>query len=88
MPEEQLPLVLCRLVNTNDSTDLRQLTFPGEYTHTNKLNDHYPEVSPDGNSFAFDRLDDATGRFTMNMTPIAGGIPTAIPLPDRLNPRD
>lgn len=71
-----------------DGTDLRQLTFPGEYTHTSKLNDHYPEVSPDGNSFAFDRLDDATGRFTMEIAPITGGIPTAIPLPNRLNPGD
>ena len=69
-----------------DGTDLQQLTFPGAYTHTNKLNDHNPVVSPDGSSFVFDRLDDATGRFTLEIAPITGGTPSAIPLPHRLDP--
>ncbi len=71
-----------------DGTDLQQLSFPGDYTHTNRLNDHNPDVSPDGNSFAFDRLDDATGRFTIEIASITGGTSTPIPLPDRLNPGD
>ena len=69
-----------------DGTDLSQLTFPGMYSHTNKLNDHDPDVSPDGSSFVFDRLDDATGRFTLETAPMTGGDPVAIPLPDRLDP--
>lgn len=69
-----------------DGTNLQQLTFPGAYTHTSKLNDHSPDVSPDGSSFVFDRLDDTTGRFTLEIAPIGGGEPTAIPLPDRLDP--
>jgi Tol biopolymer transport system component len=69
-----------------DGTDLHQLTFPGMYTHTNKLNDHDPDVSPDGGSFVFDRLDDATGRFTLETAPMAGGEPVAIALPNRLDP--
>jgi Tol biopolymer transport system component len=69
-----------------DGTNLQQLTFPGAYTHTSKLNDHAPDVSPDGSSFVFDRLDDTTGRFTLEIAPIGGGEPAAIPLPDRLDP--
>jgi Tol biopolymer transport system component len=69
-----------------DGTNLQQLTFPGAYTRTSKLNDHSPDVSPDGSSFVFDRLDDITGRFTLEIAPIAGGEPIAIPLPDRLDP--
>jgi Tol biopolymer transport system component len=71
-----------------DGTHLRQLTFPGEYTHRSKLNDHQPQMAPDGRSFVFDRLDDATGHFTMEIAPITGGAPNAIPLRSDLNPGD
>ena len=69
-----------------DGTELRQLTFPGAYTHASKLNDHSPEASPDGTSFVFVRFDDTTGRSTLEIAPMTGGAPTEIPLPSGLNP--
>jgi Tol biopolymer transport system component len=71
-----------------DGTELRQLTLPGPYTHTSKLNDHSPEASPDGTEFVFVRFDDVTGGSTLQIAPIDGGPPVAIPLPDDLSPGD
>jgi Tol biopolymer transport system component len=69
-----------------DGTNLQQLTSPGAYTHASKLNDHAPDVSPDGTSFVFNRLDDATGQSTIEIAPIAGGTPVPVPLPEDLVP--
>jgi Tol biopolymer transport system component len=69
-----------------DGTNLQQLTFPGTYTHASKLNDHAPDVSPDGTSFVFHRLDDATGESTIEVAPITGGTPVPVPLPEELDP--
>lgn len=71
-----------------DGTHLRQLTFPGRYTHKSKLSDHQPQMAPNGRSFVFDRLDDATGLFTMEVASVTGGKPEAIVLPTSLNPGD
>ena len=45
-----------------DGTHRRQLTFPGPSNGRGGLDDHHPKVAPDGMSFVFDRIDEATGR--------------------------
>lgn len=71
-----------------DGTHLRQLTFPGPSHTGSGFDDHHPSVSPDGDSFVYDRIDETTGRHTSFIAPIDGGPAVKIPVPHRLDPGD
>ncbi len=71
-----------------DGTHRRQLTFPGPSNGRGGLDDHHPKVAPDGMSFVFDRINEATGRHHIEISPIDGGTPTEVTIPHRLNPGD
>ena len=71
-----------------DGTHRRQLTFPGPSNGRGGLDDHHPKVAPDGMSFVFDRINEATGRHHIEISPIDGGTPAEVTIPHRLNPGD
>ena len=71
-----------------DGSHRRQLTFPGPSNSVGGFDDHHPSVAPDGASFVFDRINEATGRHTTEVEPIGGGTPVEVPIPSRLDPGD